>query len=184
MSIPVLQPEAVEMAVSTEPIIPMSSPSETMSQYNIAVAETLEKTVTAIKKYTEKIKTKLEKKSQSGQQQLSSDDYSDITLKIDKLIKYYNDLQEIYTNIFNEENLFCTEIKKRITDADITIQEDLKFNKYTVELSKLDIEDLLQLANRLIIYIDQTISYIESILSFNKKYSELIESIQPLLQNS
>ena len=96
-------------------------------------------------------------------------------------IKYYNELHHLFIQIYNEENDFSKNIKIIIPDANLITQNNKTFEEYKINTIDLSIEDLLYLANKLLIYIEQLIFEIERILSFNKKYTQIIEELKPIL---
>ena len=162
----------------TEVVNLMSSDRST--ELNYLVNKTIENSLEIIKQYMEKVKKKVEKKK-IPITNLSDTEKQDLVENINNLIKYYNELHHLFIQIYNEENDFSKNIKIIIPDANLITQNNKTFEEYKINTIDLSIEDLLYLANKLLIYIEQLIFEIERILSFNKKYTQIIEELKPIL---
>jgi len=166
---------------------PVYSPpsSDNLSEFNKLLNKSVEGTIKLIKEYTEKVNKKIKEKEYTTVPKFLSDDkIKELRDRIGNLVKYYNELHQIFINIHNEENSFSGEIKLIVPDAIITKQDNFSFVEYKIDVETLNIEELLYLANKLLIYIEQLINYIEKILNFNKKYTEIINDLKPLIESN
>jgi hypothetical protein len=164
---------------------PIYSPpsSDNLSELNRLLNKSVEGTIKLIKDYTNKVNKKIKEKEYTTiPRTLSDERIKELQDKISNLVKYYNELHQIFINIYNEENNFSGEIKLIVPDAIITKQDNYVFQEYKIDVNTLNIEELLYLANKLLIYIEQLINYIEKILNFNKKYTEIIKELKPLIE--